>query len=256
MEGCHCPGIGNRIERLGVCLCGADSCEAQEECKNKPSLNGSHAVPTRTGNAVLFLGQHSSAVGPVCSWLTLKCDFCRSRKPAISWIFQLRYVNAITEEALTSSRVVSACIAQFLPLCLRHQYDWSLHYHPHFRPSLQLTARLGLPSPISFLLLLPPEYHSLFADGHPRTTTTPLTSRQQYIVQGSSCHSWTSFAILWVRSPLLLVSRVSSWSWRRWIWAAGLWQSWDSARSFQGHAATAGKTRSFEWNKPQEINEL
>jgi len=59
--------VGIRTERLGVCLCGADSCEAWEECENKPSLNGSRAVLKRTGNAVSFLDQHSSAMGSVCS---------------------------------------------------------------------------------------------------------------------------------------------------------------------------------------------
>lgn len=115
--------------------------------------------------------------------------------------------------------------------------------HPYSSPGGSV-----LPSPIPLLWLLPLEYDSLVAGHHPHTTAIPLTSRQQHIVQGSSCNSWTSIVSLWMGIPL--VSGVS-WRWRRWICAEEFWWSRASARSFQGHADTAGKTKSFEQNKPQ-----
>lgn len=92
--------------------------------------------------------------------------------------------------------------------------EGGLHCHPYLGASLQLTGMLGLPSPVLFFWLLPPDYHSLGGGDHPRYYNSPNRQAAIYC-SGQLLPSQTSFTILWVRSPLLLASRVSYWAWKR-----------------------------------------
>lgn len=206
-----------------------------------------------TGNPVLFLSQHCSATGPVCRWFTLKCGFCPSRKTAIYWIFLLRYLNAITEEALTSPRVISACIMQFLPLCLWHRGRLALPSLFGSVPTAHGDA--GIAFSRFILLASTPRLSFTWWWWSPTLLQFPwqagsnILFRAALAIPDIPCLPVGEEPFTFSLQSVLLGTKEGKWT-------MGFCQQVGAARSFEGHAATAGKTQTCEWNKPQGNNEF